>query len=146
MSEFWRAGDLESHIDQHRLPEAREREIMVYVGDQTADFEKFALVPPHGTLILRRAYFIQPTANAADGTDYWTIKIIQHDPQGREITLVTFDGSTRSLDADTAVRIPVYGNVDKDLRTELPIFVKGVKSGAATALDDLTVQLVIAHR
>lgn len=146
MGTYFSDVDLRAHIDQHRRPEPREFSIRVDLGDQSADFTKFAHLVEHGLLVYRRAYFIQASDLDADATDYWTLKVVQRDAEGREITLGEFDGSKRGIEGETASRIPASGSVNKPLQREQPIFITGTKSGSPSSTDDFVVQIVLALR
>lgn len=143
---FWAdRSALAQHIDQHRLPEAREWVVPCTVGDKSASFETCLAIPPHGLLVLRRVYFQQPTSLSADSSAYWTLGVVQR-IEGKDRTLVVFDGARYGVTADTPKRLPAQGALDAPLEEGWPIYLVGLKTGSPSALDDLHVSLVMALR
>jgi hypothetical protein len=140
---FWRDTTLPAHIDQHRLPEAREQVIPALVGDKSADFETPLFVPPHGLWVLRRAYLQTPTDLSADSSASWALVVVQR-VEGRDRTLATFDGARYGLVADTPKRLPAHGSLDIALAEGWPVLLVGTKSGSPSSLDDLHLTLVVA--
>lgn len=146
MANFWaQKTSLEKHVDQHNRPESSEFTKEKFVSTQTVTFASLIWLP-HNTYELRRVYLSNAGGLGTSTTNYWSFSIIQKDNNDKEITLAVLSGSDKALVADKPqkCRIPANGSLNIGVASELPIFLKGVRTGSPSVTGELYVELVLA--